>query len=142
MTYSIDLSDSLIIWAFFPFLILKIPRPLHTQVQQMLNSPNLALRRQHLEIIRQHNQQQQQALASRTAMEMDKMRPMVQVKRENPPDLPVDSNNAFNPMNLRHHPQMQFRQQQIVAMTNMHTQQQANQFRQVASPQIPQMPAQ
>lgn len=133
--FCIGVSISLTTWAF---LILKIPRQLHPQVQQMLNPHNLAY--QQLEMLRRR--QQHQASASRAAMEMDKMRPMVQVKIENPSDLPPDSNNAFNPVNLRHHPQMQLRQQQMAAMANMHTQQPTNQFRQVPPPQIPQMPAQ
>ncbi|OWM66203.1 uncharacterized protein LOC116201077 [Punica granatum] len=119
----------------------QIPRQFHSQVQQMLSSHNMAFQQQQLEMLRRR-QQQQQVSASRTAMDTDKMRPMVQVKVENPPDLPTDSNNAFNPVNFRQHPQMQFRQQQIAAMANMHTQQPSNQFRQVGSPQIPQMPAQ
>ncbi|KAK4789940.1 hypothetical protein SAY86_017244 [Trapa natans] len=114
----------------------QIPRQYQSQVQQMLNSHSMAFQHQHLEMTRRR---QQQASASRAAIEIDKMRPMVQVKLENAPDLPLDSNNAFNPASLRN-AQIQIRQQKLAAMA-MHAQQQNNQFRQVA-PQIPQMPAQ
>ena len=70
-------------------------------------------------------------------MDVDKDKPLVQVKVENPPELPLD-NNAFNAFHSRQ-PQMQFRQHpQIAAMSNLHAQSN-NQLRQLASLQVPQM---
>ncbi|PON84727.1 hypothetical protein TorRG33x02_194310 [Trema orientale] len=75
---------------------------------------------------------------------MDKDRPLVQVKIEAQSDLPLDS-NSFNNFNNRH-PQMQFRQQQLAAMSNFAMSnvqgQSSNQFRQMSSMQIPQMQTQ
>ncbi|KAL6993224.1 hypothetical protein U1Q18_011339 [Sarracenia purpurea var. burkii] len=67
---------------------------------------------------------------------MENVRPLLEVKIENPPDFPMDS-NAFGTINSRH-PQLQFRQQQIAALSNFHPQS-SNQFRQLASLQIPQV---
>lgn len=104
------------------------------QIQQMA-----AYRQQQLERIRRN-----QSATPRPAMEMDKDRPMVQVKIENPPEIPMDG-NSFNSFSNRH-PQMQFRPQQMaalsnIAMSNVHGQT-SNQFRQMASLQIPQVQAQ
>lgn len=108
---------------------LQIPR----QMQQMLSPQNLAYQQQQLELFRRR-----QASTLRPGMDMDKMRPMVQVKLENP-DHPID-NTTFNPVNMRHQ-QMQFRQQQMAAMSNMPSQS-GNQFRQASSLQLPQMQTQ
>ncbi|KAJ6420233.1 hypothetical protein OIU84_030193 [Salix udensis] len=72
----------------------------------------------------------------RPGMDMDKDKPLVQVKVENPPESPLD-NNAFNAFHPRQ-PQMQFRQQHIAAMSNLHAQS-TSQLRQLASLQVPQM---
>lgn len=106
-------------------------------MQQMVNPQSLQ-QQQLLERMRKR-----QVTSPRPNMDMDKDRPLVQVKLENPSEMAVDG-NAFNPMNPRHQQQMQqqFRhQQQIAAMSNMQQQQQPgyNQFRQLASMQIPQM---
>ena len=66
---------------------------------------------------------------------MDKERPMLQVKIEKTTDFPVD--NAFTAINSRQS-QMQFRQQQMTAMSALQAQAQAgNQFRSLASLQVP-----
>lgn len=115
-------------------------RQMHPQMQQIAHSQH-----QHMTFQQQQQQQQiermrrRQSSASRPAMEMDKDRPMVQVKLESAPDLPLDS-NSFNSFSSRH-PQMQFRQQQIPAFSNFamsNVGQSSNQFRQMASLQIPQ----
>ncbi|KAJ8771230.1 hypothetical protein K2173_026102 [Erythroxylum novogranatense] len=111
---------------------IQIPRQMHPQMQQMMaHSQNLALQQQQLERMRRR---QPPTPTPRPGMDMDKDRPLVQVKVENPPELPMD-NNAFNSIHAR---QMQLRQQQIAAMTNLHAQS-GNQLRQVASMQVPQV---
>ncbi|KAL5178739.1 hypothetical protein HKD37_01G000196 [Glycine soja] len=120
---------------------LQMQRQMHPQMQQMIHSQNMAFHQQ------QHQQQQQQqqferlrrraaAATPRPAMDIDKERPLVQVKIENQ-DLPLDGNNAFT----SRHPQIQqFRQQQqqqqIAAMSNFHPQS-GTQFRHMGSLQIP-----
>lgn len=120
---------------------LQIQRQMHPQMQQMVNPQSLQQQQQLLERMRKR-----QVTSPRPDMGMEKDRPLVQVKLENPSEMAVDG-NAFNPMNPRHQQQMQqqFRQQQqIAALSNMQQQQQQqqpgyNQFRQLASMQIPQM---
>jgi hypothetical protein len=109
-------------------------RQMHPQMQQMINSQNLAYQQQQqqLQLERMRNQQS----TNRPAMDVNKERPLVQVKLENTSDLPSDG-NAFN----SRHPQMQFRQQQMAAMSNFHPQSNT-QYRQMGSPQIPQMQSQ
>ncbi|KAJ0242031.1 Transcription initiation factor TFIID subunit [Hirschfeldia incana] len=118
---------------------LQIQRQMHPQMQQMVNPQSLQ-QQQLLERMRKR-----QVTSPRPNMDMEKDRPLVQVKLENPSEMAVDG-NAFNPMNPRHQQQIhqQFRQQQqIAALSNMQQQQQQqpgyNQFRQLASMQIPQM---
>ena len=107
---------------------LQMTRQMHPQLQQMIHPQNLTfLQQQQLEKMRRRH------LSPRPVTDMDKDRPMVQVKIENPSELPMDS-NAFNPINTRH-PQMQLRQQQLAAIPNMHAQS-SNQFRQLMSPQM------
>lgn len=103
-------------------------------MQQMVNPQNFQ-QQQQLERMRRRP-----VTSPRPNMDMEKDRPLVQVKLENPPDMAVDG-NAFNPMNPRHQQQMQqqLRQQQIAAMPNMQQQPGYSQFRQLASMQIPQM---
>ncbi|TYH38288.1 hypothetical protein ES332_D12G100300v1 [Gossypium tomentosum] len=113
---------------------LQMTRQMHPQMQQMVHPQNLTFQQQQQfdRMMRRHPS------TARPVMDMvDKDRPLVQVKLETPSELPMD-NNAFNPMNTRHQ-QMQFRQQQFAAMSNLHSQPN-NQFRQLMSPQIPQTP--
>lgn len=114
-------------------------RQMHPQMQQMIHSQNMVFQQQ-----QQHHQQQQlermrrhTASTPRPAMDMDKERPLVQVKIENQ-DLPIDGNTFTS-----RHPQMQFRQQQqqMAAMSNFHSQSGA-QFRQMGSLQVPSMQTQ
>jgi len=105
---------------------------MHPQMQQMIHSQNMAFHQQ-----QQIERMRRRAAAARPAMDMDKERPLVQVKIENQ-DLPIDG-NAFT----SRHPQMQFRQQQpqqqqMAAMSNFHSQS-GTQFRQMGSLQIPSM---
>ncbi|XP_057961951.1 uncharacterized protein LOC131153570 [Malania oleifera] len=122
----------------------QIPRQMHQQMQQMILPQNLALQQQqHWERMRrrqqQQQQQQQQQSNPRSGMNMDKDRPMVEVKIENPTDLPMDG-TAFTNINTRH-PQMQIRQQKIAAMSNLQAQS-GNQFRHMTSLQMPQIQTQ
>ncbi|KAK8673855.1 hypothetical protein V6N13_112165 [Hibiscus sabdariffa] len=114
---------------------LQMARQMHPQMQQMVHPQNLTFQQQQqLErMLRRHPS------TPRPVMDMaDKDRPLVQVKLENPSELPMD-NNVFNPLNARHQ-QMQFRQQQqLAAMASLHSQPN-NQFRQLMSPQNPQTP--
>ncbi|GMI68715.1 hypothetical protein like AT5G65540 [Hibiscus trionum] len=112
----------------------QMSRQMHPQMQQMVHPQNLTFQQQQqLErMLRRHPS------TPRPVMDMvDKDRPLVQVKLENPSELSMD-NNAFNPINARHQ-QIQFRQQQLAAMSSMHSQSN-NQFRQLMSPQNPQTP--
>ncbi|KAA8546695.1 hypothetical protein F0562_003074 [Nyssa sinensis] len=72
----------------------------------------------------------------RPGMNIDKEKSLVEVKIENPSDFPMDGNN-FTAINNRH-PQLQFRQQQIAAMSNFQAQP-VNQFKQLPSIQIPEV---
>ncbi|XP_009590659.1 uncharacterized protein [Nicotiana tomentosiformis] len=111
---------------------------MHPQMQQMINSQNLTPQQQQLLLERMRRRQQ---LTPRPGMSMnmniDKDRPVVQVKLEHPTDFPMD-NNAFNAMAARQPQMQQFRQQQIAAMSSPYAQN-TNQFRPVASLQIPQV---
>ncbi|CAN8264228.1 unnamed protein product [Cochlearia groenlandica] len=122
-----------------PRLPQQMQRQMHPQMQQMVNSQTFQ-QQQQLERMRRR-----QVTSPRPTIEMEKDRPVVQVKLENSSEMAVDG-NAFNPMNPRHQQQIQqhLRQQQLAAMSNMQQQQQQqqpgyNQFRQLASMQIPQM---
>lgn len=102
------------------------------QIQQMLNSRNLALQQQQQQQWEQIKRRQQ--ATPRPVMNMDnKDRPMVEVKVENPSDFPMD-HNAFNNMNSRYPQLQQYRQQQLAAMA-----QNNNAFRTVSSLQMPQI---
>ncbi|XP_019423875.1 PREDICTED: uncharacterized protein LOC109333072 [Lupinus angustifolius] len=113
----------------------QVQRQIHPQMQQIIQSHNLAFQQQqqqqqHLERIRRRP-----ASTPRPAMDIDKERPLVQVKLENPPDILPSDGNAFN----SRHSQMQFRQQQqqqMASMSNFHSQS-STQFRQMGSLQIP-----
>ncbi|CAK8537125.1 unnamed protein product [Lathyrus sativus] len=111
----------------------QMQRQMHPQMQQMINSHSLTFQQQQqLQLERMRNQQSN----PRPAMDVNKERPLVQVKIESASDLPSDG-NAFN----SRHPQMQFRQQQLAAMSNFHPQSNT-QFRQMSSLQTPQMQSQ
>lgn len=110
---------------------------MHPQMQQMINSQNLTPQQlQQLERLRRRQQ-----LTPRPGMSMsmniDKDRPLVEVKLEHPTDFPMD-NNAFNAMTARQPQMQQFRQQQIAAMSSPYAQS-TNQFRPMSSLQIPQV---
>ncbi|KAJ9670264.1 hypothetical protein PVL29_026668 [Vitis rotundifolia] len=109
-----------------------MPRQMHPQMQQMVHSQTVALQQQQ----QWERMRRRQPATPRPGMDMDKDKPLVQVKLENPSELPLDS-NAYNNINTR---QIQFRQQ-IAAMSNLHAQP-GNQFRQLASLQIPQIQTQ
>ncbi|KAL3369161.1 hypothetical protein AABB24_009797 [Solanum stoloniferum] len=107
------------------------------QQQQLINSQNLTpQQQQHLERLRRRQQ-----LTPRPGMSMnmniDKDRPLVEVKLEHPTDFPMD-NNAFNAMTARQPQMQQFRQQQIAALSSTYAQN-TNQFRPMSSLQIPQV---
>lgn len=112
-----------------------MPRQMHPQMQQVVHPQNLAFQQQQ----QLDRMRRRQPSTPRPGMDMEKDRPMVQVKIENPSELPMDG-NAFNPINARH-PQMQFRPQQITAMSNLHAPQ-GSQFRQISSLQMPQIQTQ
>jgi hypothetical protein len=119
------------------FLVnLQMPRQIHQQMQQIVHPQNLAFQQQQqMDRIRRRQQS-----TPRPGMDMEKDRPMVQVKIEAPSELPMDG-NAFNSINARH-PQMQFQSRQIAAMSsNLHAQP-GRQFRQMASLQMPQIQTQ
>jgi hypothetical protein len=105
-----------------------MPRQIHPQMQQLVHPQNLAFQQQ------QQLRRRQQQSTPRPGMDTEKDRPMVQVKIEAPSELPMDG-NAFNSINARH-PQMQFRPQQIAAMSTLHAQP-GSQFRQMSSLQMP-----
>lgn len=109
----------------------QIPRQMRPQMQQMVHPQNLAFQQQ------QQWERMRQRQPSTPRPGMDNIKPLVEVKLENPAEFPIDS-NALTAINARHHPQLQFRQQQIAAMSNFHPQS-SNQFRQLASLQIPQV---
>ena len=105
------------------------------QLQQMINSQNLAFQ-QHQQWERMRRRQQSTPRPGMNMnINMDKDRPMVEVKVENPSDFPMD-NNTFATIDSRLSHLQPFRQQQIAAMTSFQT---SNQFRPMSSPQIPQM---
>ncbi|XP_050370098.1 uncharacterized protein LOC126788163 isoform X2 [Argentina anserina] len=110
------------------------------QIQQLAQSKNLSFQQQQqLERMRRRQQS-----TPRAGMDMVQDRPMVQVKIEAPSESSMDS-NAFNSFNNRH-PQMQFRQQQIPAMSNPTMQnvpaQSGNQFRQTSASELAQIQSQ
>jgi len=76
---------------------LQIQRQMHPQMQQMVNPQSLQQQQQLLERMRKR-----QVTSPRPNMDMEKDRPLVQVKLENPSEMGVDG-NAFNPINLGLH---------------------------------------
>ncbi|XP_075656017.1 uncharacterized protein LOC142626116 isoform X1 [Castanea sativa] len=113
----------------------QMPRQIHPQMQPIVHPQNLTFpQQQQLDRIRRR-----QPSTPRPVMDVEKDRPMVQVKIENPSELPMDG-NSLNNINARH-PQMQLRAQQIAAMSNLHAQT-GSQFRQMPLLQIPQVQTQ
>ncbi|XP_030496620.2 uncharacterized protein LOC115712481 isoform X2 [Cannabis sativa] len=126
------------------------------QQQQQLQQQQQQLQQQQQQQLQQQQHQQQlqqqqlermrrrQPSTPRPGVDADKDRPMVQVKIEAASDLPIDS-NSFNNFNNRNQ-QMQFRQQQMAAMSNFAMSnvhgQSSTQFRPMGSLQIPQMQTQ
>ncbi|XP_065616902.1 uncharacterized protein LOC111990710 [Quercus suber] len=115
-------------------------RQIHPQMQPIVHPQNLTFQQQPQQQQQLDRIRRRQRSASRPVMDVEKDRPMVQVKIENPSELPMDG-NSFNTINARHHPQMQLRAQQIAAMSNLHAQT-GTQFRQMTSLQIPQVQTQ
>lgn len=142
----------------------QYPRQMHNQMiypmqqqQQQQQMVHPLQQQQQWERMRRHQhqqqqQQQQQPATSRPVMNISgnnmnvdngsqSQRSMVEVKLENPSDSPLDNNvnnaAAFATMNYRNNP-MQYRQQQFAAMSALQAQSN-NQFRPMASVQIPQL---
>ncbi|KAK3021315.1 hypothetical protein RJ639_045823 [Escallonia herrerae] len=108
----------------------QIARQMHPQMQQMFNPQSLAFQQQQ----QWDRMPRRQQSAPRPVVSSSKERPLVEVKVENQSDFPTDS-NVFSTINSSH-PQLQYRQQQIAAMSSLHAQS-GNQFRPLASLQIP-----
>ncbi|KAA0036350.1 hypothetical protein IC582_018302 [Cucumis melo] len=111
----------------------QVPRQMHPQMQQMVHTQAFQQQQQQQFVL--EKMRRRQAATPRAVMEANKDRPLLQVKVENT-ELPMDG-NALNALNIRH-PQLQFRQQQIAAMSNIHASP-GNQFRQMPSMQMPQI---
>ncbi|KAI3813838.1 hypothetical protein L1987_18573 [Smallanthus sonchifolius] len=129
----------------------QFPRQMHNQMVHPLQQ------QQQQQMVHPLQQQQQwdrmrrrQPSTSRPVMNMgghmnvdsesqsQSQRSMVEVKLENPPEFPMDNNAAaFATLNYRN-PQMQFRQQQFASISAFQAQSN-NQFRPMASVQIPQL---
>lgn len=126
----------------------QMVREMHPQLQHMVHPQNLAfqqlqqwdnrIRRRQPSTPRTVTNMNTNMSVNNMNMNMDKERPIVQVKIENTSDFPMD--NAFATMNSRH-PQLQFRQQQMAAMSSLQAQS-GNQFRSLASIQVPQIQTQ
>ncbi|XP_022133245.1 uncharacterized protein LOC111005886 isoform X2 [Momordica charantia] len=117
----------------------QMPRQMHPQMQQMVHPQNLAFQQQQQQLLLEKMRRRQAATPRAAGMEMNKDRPLVQVKVENT-ELPMDG-NALSALNVRQPQQqiaMQFRQQHIAAMSNIHASP-VNQFRQMSSLQMPQI---
>ncbi|XP_060213148.1 uncharacterized protein LOC132640551 [Lycium barbarum] len=118
-----------------PQPILRMHPQMQQQMQQMINSGNLTP--QQLQNLVRRRQQLTPRPGMSMNMNIDKDRPLVDVKLEHPTDFPMD-NNAFNAMAARQPQMQQFRQQQIAAMSSPYAQN-TNQFRPMTSLQIPQV---
>lgn len=114
-----------------------MPRQMHPQMQQIVHPQNLAFQQQQQQQL--DRLRRRQPSTPRPVMDMEKDKPMVQVKIENPAELPLDG-NTFNSISARH-AQIQFRPQQIAAMPNLHAQP-GSQLRQIPSLQMPQIQTQ
>ncbi|KAG2696143.1 hypothetical protein I3760_07G044800 [Carya illinoinensis] len=115
----------------------QMPRQMHPQMQQIVHPQNLAFQQQQQQQL--DRLRRRQPSTPRPVMDMEKDKPMVQVKIENPAELPLDG-NTFNSISARH-AQIQFRPQQIAAMPNLHAQP-GSQLRQIPSLQMPQIQTQ
>ncbi|XP_024974333.1 uncharacterized protein LOC112512546 isoform X2 [Cynara cardunculus var. scolymus] len=128
----------------------QFPRQMHNQMVHSLQQQQQQQQQQMVHPIQQQQQwdrmRRRQPSTPRPVMNMsgnmnvdnESQRSMVEVKLENPPDFPMDNNAAaFATMNYRN-PQMQFRQQQFAAISAFQAQT-GNQFRPMASVQIPQL---
>ncbi|KAK0605834.1 hypothetical protein LWI29_031184 [Acer saccharum] len=108
---------------------IRIPQQL--QMQRQMHQHNLAFQQmQQQQVERMHRGQ---TSTPRPGMDMDKEQAMLPVHMENRSELPMD----VNAINIRPS-QMQFRQQQLNAVSNF-TAQSNNQFRPSMSVQIPQI---
>ncbi|XP_059318080.1 uncharacterized protein LOC132068494 [Lycium ferocissimum] len=115
--------------------ILRMHPQMQQQMQQMINSGNLTP--QQLQNLMRRRQQLTPRPGMSMNMNIDKDRPLVDVKLEHPTDFPMD-NNAFNAMAARQPQMQQFRQQQNAAMSSPYAQN-TTQFRPMTSLQIPQV---
>ncbi|KAL2558925.1 uncharacterized protein Fot_03664 [Forsythia ovata] len=89
---------------------------MNPQMQQMNNAQYLAFQQQqHWEKMRRR-QQLTPHPAVNSNMNMEKDRPMLQVKMENPSDFPLD-NNTFTALNARNLQLHQLRQQLLAAIS-------------------------
>ncbi|XP_044506933.1 uncharacterized protein LOC123226443 isoform X5 [Mangifera indica] len=113
----------------------QIPRQMNQQMQQMVQPQNLALQQQ-LQQQQYEMMRKRQQTSPHPSMDMDRDRAPVQAKVENSLELQMDA-NALTAVNPRQS-QMQIRQQQLNAMSNLHSKS-SNQLRQLASVQIPQV---
>ncbi|XP_076885604.1 uncharacterized protein LOC143535150 [Bidens hawaiensis] len=131
----------------------QFPRQMHNQ---MVHAPQ----QQQQQIVHTLQQQQQwermrrrQPVTTRPVMNMgshinmdndsqtQSQRSMVEVKLENPPEFPMDNNpTTFSTLNYRNS-QMHMRQQQFASISSFQSQSN-NQFRPMASVQIPQLQSQ
>ncbi|KZV21737.1 Transcription initiation factor TFIID subunit 8 isoform 1 [Dorcoceras hygrometricum] len=113
----------------------QILRQMNPQMQQ-INNPNfLAFQQQQ----QWERMRRRQAATPRPSMNtnMDKDRPVMQVKMEAPSDFPLDT-NVLTAMNSRHPQLQQLRQQQLAAISSLHAQAN-NPCRPMTTLQIPQI---
>ncbi|VFQ99656.1 unnamed protein product [Cuscuta campestris] len=121
----------------------QIQGQMHPQLQQMIqnNPQNLASQQpQHLERMRRRQQPTPRpavTMGMNSNMDIDKERPLAEVKLENPSDFPIGNNIAMSARNAQLI-EMHFRQQQLAAMQSTHPQS-GNQFRPMTNPQVPQV---
>ncbi|KAK9074896.1 hypothetical protein SSX86_003215 [Deinandra increscens subsp. villosa] len=133
----------------------RLPHQVSQFQRQMHNQIGHTLQQQQQHMVHPLQQQQhwdrmrrRQPSTSRPVMNMgghmnvdnesQSQRSMVEVKLENPPEFPMDNNAAsFPTMNYRN-PPMQYRQQQFASISAFQAQSN-NQFRPMASVQIPQL---
>lgn len=129
---------------------MQILRQMHPQMPQMINPQNVSIQQQQQQQWERMRRRQQStprpggmgANMNVNNMNIEKDRPLVEVKLENPSEFPIDNtSNAINAMNARNSQLLQMqqlRQQQFAAMQASHSQS-GNQFRPMANPQIPQV---
>lgn len=131
------------------FVTMQMLRQMHPQMQQMINPQSATLQQQQQQQWERMRRRQQSTprpavMGANMNVNIEKDRPLVEVKLENPSDFAMDSNtsNAINAMNARNSQLIQMQQlrqqQQLAAMQASHSQS-GNQFRPMANPQIPQV---